>query len=206
MNYLAHLYLSPDIEDLTIGSLLGDFVKGPIKKEASLFNQGIMLHRKLDSFTDNNMVVRRSKSLIGIENRRYAGIIIDLFYDYFLANNWSLFHRLSLPCYAGTIYRMLEQRYPELPENFQKILPNMIRNDWLTSYGCKNHLEMVLKKVGQRLKKPISLERSLLDLSQNYTALENDFFAYIPLARQFCWEYNQQLCESGLGCESALPK
>ncbi len=189
MNYLAHLYLSPNQEDIKLGSLLGDFVKGPIQDNGTLLNRAIILHRKLDTFTDNNPIIKRSKKNINNTRTRYAGIIIDIFYDYFLAKNWSTFHHTPLRSYAQKIYQMLEKRQSELPENLLTILPQMIKNDWLSSYAHKQKIEVFLAGIGQRLKKPVALERSIIDLCDNYSALENDFFAFMPLAKQFCCEY-----------------
>src|SRR3954464_15580437 len=88
MNYLAHLYLSAPTEDAWLGSLLGDFVKGPLDGRYSQhITSAIALHRKIDTFTDAHPVVLRSKSRISAARRRYAGIMIDMFYDHFLARN-----------------------------------------------------------------------------------------------------------------------
>ena len=86
MNYLAHLFLSDGTPESLIGNLLGDFVKGSIENIYSLkIIEGIYLHRKIDSFTDSHPIFRSSKRLIGVDRRRFSGIMIDVFYDHFLA-------------------------------------------------------------------------------------------------------------------------
>ena len=99
MNYLAHFYLSPDNEDILLGGILGDFVKGPIEDDGTLLRRSIMLHRKLDTFTDTSPIIKRSKSLININKRRYAGVIVDIFYDHFLdkkdPNKWRSNYKLK---------------------------------------------------------------------------------------------------------------
>ena len=93
MNYLAHLYLSDPSEDAWLGSLLGDFVKGPLDDRYSEeVTRAIVLHRKIDSYTDAHPVVLNSKSRVSTQRRRYAGIMVDMFYDHFLAKHWREFH------------------------------------------------------------------------------------------------------------------
>ena len=191
MNYLAHLYLSPEQEDIKLGSLLGDFIKGPVKDDGTLVNRAIILHRKLDTFTDNNTIVKRSKAHIKNAQRRYAGVIIDIFYDYFLAKNWSSFHPSPLASYSQKIYEILAKRQSDLPPTLQTILPKMIQNDWLSSYAHEHKLENLLKQVGLRFKRSVALEKCFVDLLDNYSDLENDFFSFMPLARQFCQSYSE---------------
>lgn len=86
MNYLAHLFLADDTPESLLGNLLGDFMKGVVKEQFSnSIQQGIELHRKIDSYTDSHPVVRNAKHLISLERRRYAGVLLDVFYDHFLA-------------------------------------------------------------------------------------------------------------------------
>ena len=101
MNYLAHLYLAGDDSELLIGGLMGDFVKGRVDPaRPAAVRAGILLHRRVDSFTDQHPVVRRSKARIDPEFRRYAGILVDLFFDHFLACDWPAYSRQPLPQYA----------------------------------------------------------------------------------------------------------
>ncbi len=89
MNYLAHFFLAENTPESLLGNLLGDFVKG---SAVNLYPQeiikGIYLHRKVDSYTDSHAIVRSSKSLVCSQRRRFAGVLIDVFYDHFLAKNW----------------------------------------------------------------------------------------------------------------------
>src|SRR5262245_27221828 len=89
MNFLAHVYLAGGSDELLIGSVLGDCVKGSdLTKFSEAVGAGIRLHRRIDAFSDTHPVVGASKRRIGEANRRYAGPLVDLFYDHFLAASW----------------------------------------------------------------------------------------------------------------------
>jgi acyl carrier protein phosphodiesterase len=86
MNYLAHLYLAGDSPESILGNLIGDFLKGTtVDSYSESIRKGIQLHKQVDRYTDLHDIVRKSKQLISPVNKRYAGIIVDVFYDHFLA-------------------------------------------------------------------------------------------------------------------------
>ena len=85
MNFLAHLYLADDTPHSLIGNMLGDFVNGDFRSRYNTeICRGILLHRKVDVFTDNHPVFLHSKRRISNEYRLLKGIMVDLFYDHFL--------------------------------------------------------------------------------------------------------------------------
>ena len=92
MNYLAHFHLSNNNESLIIGNYIADDVKGKAYLNySSEIQQGILLHRKIDDFTDNHPVVENSKHLIRHNQNKFTPVVMDVFYDYFLANNWDTY-------------------------------------------------------------------------------------------------------------------
>ena len=98
MNYLAHLYLADNTPESWVGAMLGDFVKGAIKdKYAPIIQYNIELHRRIDAYTDAHPIVRAAKPLIASERRRFAGILLDIFYDHYLAKHWARFSPVALP-------------------------------------------------------------------------------------------------------------
>ena len=63
MNYLAHAYLSFGMPAITVGNLISDFVKGKQKfTYPAAIQQGIVLHRAIDTFTDTHAVTRKAKT------------------------------------------------------------------------------------------------------------------------------------------------
>ena len=116
---------------------------------------------------------------------------MDIFYDHFLSTNWGHFHTKPLDIYARNIYRILQKRKNELPNQLQLIVPRMSAEDWLCSYKDPNYLRGVLRKIGQRFKKSIRLDDAMIDLTSHYNVMEDHFFAFMPLAKKFCDEFSE---------------
>jgi acyl carrier protein phosphodiesterase len=186
MNYLAHLYLSPAEEDAWLGSLLGDFVKGAIgERYAPSVAAAIRLHRRLDAFTDAHAAVQRSKSRISRARRRYAGIMIDMFYDHFLARSWAEFHDEPLEAFAARVYALLERRHAELPETMRDVAQRMAAQDWLGAYASPVTIHGALDRISTRLRRANRLAGAGEELLADYAGFETDFREFLPQARAF---------------------
>lgn len=186
MNYLAHLFLSPPDEDAWLGSLLGDFVKGAIgDRFAPPVAKAIRLHRRLDAFTDAHAAVQRSKARVSAPRRRYAGIMIDMFYDHFLARSWEEFHDEPLAVFSARVYALLERRHGELPERLQFVAPRMAARDWLGAYADAASVGRALDGIGTRLRRANRLAGAGDELLADYAGFEADFRAFLPEAKAF---------------------
>ena len=171
-----------------MGSLMGDFVKGPLKEDGQILTRAMIVHRRLDKFTDNHPLIKSSRQRVVKVKRRYTGIAVDLFFDHFLAKNWSDLHDIPLNTFVQNIYALLQNRRDELPLALQIILPRMTKNDWLGSYRNLKSIEQALTHLGKRLRHPVNLGESITDLIENYEIFEEDFLSFIPLAQKFCNE------------------
>jgi acyl carrier protein phosphodiesterase len=185
MNYLAHLYLAEDSPQSVIGNLLGDFVKGSISDAyPSEIRKGIELHRKVDRFTDSHAVVRASLKLISPQRRRFAGVIVDMFYDHLLAKNWESYSTTPLRVFSQKVYGVLMDHHNLLPDRLQQMLPYIIKEDWLTSYKEIGAIDRALNRLSNRILKRLGRENSLLnaveELDANYQQLESDFHSFFP--------------------------
>jgi len=186
VNYLAHLFLSPPGEDAMLGSLMGDFVKGPLtnvtisERYSTEMTRAIALHRKVDSYTDSHPVVRDSWNRVSKERRRFAGVMVDIFYDHFLAKYWSEFHHKPLSEFTGEFYAILARRHSEMPERLQGIASSMISLDWLGSYARTQSVHSALNRISQRLRRENTLLNSADELLENYAEMEVDFRRFIP--------------------------
>jgi acyl carrier protein phosphodiesterase len=190
VNYLGHLCLSPPGEDALLGSLLGDFVKGPLlAADSSALVRGIALHRKLDAFTDAHPAVIASRQRVSAQRRRYAGIIVDMFYDHFLARNWTDYHDEPLAAFSARVYAMLQRRHGELPARLQQMAPQMIAGDWLCSYAEVESIARALDRIGTRLRRENRLHGAGEELVGCYAQFESDFRAFLPTAQRFCREH-----------------
>ena len=181
MNYLAHLYLADDDPESVIGSLMGDFVKGRIDGTLSPgIHWGVTVHRKIDAFTDAHAVFRGSKRRLRPEFRRYGGILVDLYYDHFLAVNWPRYSDVPLEDYSRRVYRILEEHSKNLPPRMQRSVSYTIANDLLLSYREIDGIRRALQGIEGRLKRASRLRDAVLDLQHNYASLQADFDRFFP--------------------------
>ncbi|HEX4986391.1 MAG TPA: ACP phosphodiesterase [Burkholderiales bacterium] len=181
MNYLAHLYLAEPDDDGWLGALMGDFVKGPLDaSRGDALTRAIALHRAIDTYTDAHPVVLRSKARVSTGRRRFAGVMVDLFYDHFLARHWREYHDEPLERFSARVYGILLDRLDALPERLQRIAPSMARTDWLGSYAEIGSVRVALDNMGRRLRRENALRGSADELVANYAALESDFREFFP--------------------------
>lgn len=181
MNYLAHLYLAEYNPESLLGNLLGDFVKGSaINVYSEGIRCGIMLHRQVDAYTDSHAIVTSSKALISPLNRRYAGIVVDIFYDHFLASQWQRYSQVSLESFARNIYRVLQDYQSILPMPLQKALPIMVERNLLVSYANIDNIRGVLNRFSRRIRRENHLGSAAEDLITNYDLLSLHFQSFFP--------------------------
>lgn len=185
MNYLAHLHLGGDAPPQLLGSLYGDFVKGPLSGQwPAGIEAAIVLHRRIDAFTDSHPLQARARARFPAARRRVAGILLDLFFDHCLARDWQRYSAQPLDRFTARVYQVLaaEQR---LPGNLQRIAPRMAAQDWLGSYRDFAVLEQVIAGMSRRLSRPALLDGSLDELQRLYQPLSEDFSAFYPQLMAF---------------------
>ena len=181
MNYLAHLFLADGDDDSLLGALMGDFVKGPIGPGfPPQMRRAIQQHRQIDSFTDQHPVVRASKQRISPRFRRYAPILIDMFYDHFLALHWAQYTEQSLPDFSARVYRLLQDRQYDLPDNMRRPMHYLAHYDLLGSYQTRDGIARALRGIESRLSRPSELGAAIDELDTNFTALAEDFRGFFP--------------------------
>lgn len=181
MNYLAHIYLSGNNEELMIGNFIADSVKGNtfIKYPEGIQN-GIILHRAIDTFTDIHPVFRKSASKLFPGFRHYNGVIIDVFYDHFLASNWNQFSEVPLEKYIADFYALLGKNYEILPVRVKNFYPYLLKDNWLLSYATIEGIEKILFQMSQRTIGEIKLNLAVKELNIYYEEFKNEFFSFFP--------------------------
>ena len=185
MNYLAHLHLGGPRPGQLLGSLYGDFVKGRLQGQYDPeIEAAIQLHRSIDVFTDRHPLVDVSLSRFSTTRRRYAGIVLDVFFDHCLARDWTLYADRPLELFTSDVYRVLTAE-PQLPERLAKIAPHMVANDWLGSYREFEVLEQVLRGISRRLTRPEELAGAMQELRVLYEPLSEDFRLFYPQLQVF---------------------
>ncbi|MFK7809106.1 MAG: ACP phosphodiesterase [Saprospiraceae bacterium] len=180
MNFLAHLFLSCDDEDLLVGNMIADFIRNKeVQNYSESVQKGIRLHRQIDSYTDNHPIVRLGTKRLQPTHRKYAPVVIDVLYDYLLVKNWSRYSGQELSEFTKYVYEILQRRIGEMPNKLQQRLPGMIAGDWLTAYGTIEGLSFVFSKMDQRARFVANFAeapKNLLLGYENYNEEFNDFF------------------------------
>jgi acyl carrier protein phosphodiesterase len=165
-----------------IGNFIGDFVRGRNLTEQFTRNiaLGIELHREIDEFTDSHRVVLESKKRLRPKYRHYAPVIVDVFYDHFLAIHWNDYHKMPLAAFAANAYYELEQRKDILPERVLYLLPYMIRGNWLVNYSNTEGIHRALSGMAQRTPYESKMEEATADLKKYFTEFDKEFLAFFP--------------------------
>ena len=185
MNYLAHLYLAAPGDDALIGNFLGDFIKGPLGEAPARYRAGLEMHRAIDAYTDDHAVPRRSRNRLVGPRRRFAGIIVDMCFDHFLAQDWSVRHGESLEAFSRRVYALLESRRDHMPDPVLRALPHMKRDNWLLGYREPAGIARALDGLSRRSPRLGALRGAGEELFRHYEGLQADFEAFFPELERF---------------------
>jgi len=191
MNFLAHLYLSGDDPEIMTGNFIGDFVRGRKLHEQFTANiaLGIELHREIDEFTDSHLVVLESKKRLRPKYRHYAPVIVDMFYDHFLAAQWQNHHAQSLPDFATYAYAQLKKHEPILPERVVQMMPYMVKGNWLVNYAQLQGIHRALTGMSRRTPFNSKMNEAVFDLEKWYDEFESEFSQFFPELKQMSSEF-----------------
>lgn len=180
MNFLAHVFLSGENLDIAIGNLIADQVKG---KEIEFYpkgiQSGIILHRSIDKYTDTHPIVRECRKVLFSEYRHYSGVIVDMYFDHFLALHWKRFHPVPLFDFSSTFYSKVKERSVDFPYRTQQFVSSLIRYDWFSYYESLQGLRKILTQMEQRIKNPSKLSSSVDFLEENYNYFGDHFFHFM---------------------------
>jgi acyl carrier protein phosphodiesterase len=186
MNFLAHLYLSGDDEEIIIGNFIADHVKGrAIEKYNEGIRTGIYLHREIDAFTDAHPLFIQTRNRLSPTYRKYAGVIADMFYDHFLSAYWKDYSSESIDAFTKRMYKVILKKYIILPPKTQRMLPFMASDNWLKSYGTFQGIERALKGMDRRTPFDSGMGNATKDLKEDYPLYLNEFRQFFPQIVQF---------------------
>ena len=181
MNYLAHMLLSrPDAESL-VGNLMGDFRKylnGNKLPHNTL--AGIQNHMDVDKLTDNHPLVCELKRKFSPDRRRFAGIILDVAFDYYLIKHWQQFSNSELEEFISSSHSSLESQWHIMPERMQYVMTYMIRDKWLLSYSDMNGIGYALDRMSKRIRFENKLSGAVEEVKENYDVIERGFLNFFP--------------------------
>jgi acyl carrier protein phosphodiesterase len=186
MNFLAHIYLSGDDDELKIGNFIADSVKGKtFIKYPERVRQGIVLHRAIDTFTDAHPVFRQSSQRLFPTYSHYSTVIVDILYDHFLAANWSSYSNTPLKTYVEDFYELLQNNLEILPKAVQHFLPYMIRDNWLLDYATVEGIGRILSQMNRRTKNRSRMDLAVRELDLYYAEFEKEFTIFFKDLREF---------------------
>lgn len=195
MNHLAHFFLAERSSEAVAGALLGDFVKGKIGANdfPPLMRNEIIIHRRIDAFTDTDAGLLDAKNRFVKTRRRLTGIVIDVAFDHFLAKNWASYTAENLNIFAMSAYRSIETHAHRFPVNFQTFLPRMIADNFLAAYRDFRRVELALQRLSRRVRGGESLLGAFGELSANYIYFENLFRDFFPRLQKNVHETRKNL-------------
>ncbi len=176
LNFLAHIYLSGSNKNIALGNLIGDMVKGQSYKNYPLdIKNGILLHRAIDDFTDKHPEFLHTKNMLKPYFNRYSGVVTDIYFDYFLAKNWSEYCEQDLQKYVNEMYVLLINKYAMLPKRAQQVVPMMIIRNWLGSYGNLERLHYIFLGMHRRTQQNGAMDKAVEVLQLHQENIEPSF-------------------------------
>jgi acyl carrier protein phosphodiesterase len=179
MNFLAHIYLSGDNDLIKIGNFMADGIRGKqFENYPSEIQKGIVLHRFIDTYTDAHPVFRKSTKRLHEKYHHYAGVIVDVFYDHFLAKNWSNYSDENLVDFTNRFYQSLQDNYDFLSERTKGMMPYMIEYNWLVSYQTVEGISRILTQMDGRTKNESKMRFSPNELIEYYSDFELEFTVF----------------------------
>jgi acyl carrier protein phosphodiesterase len=184
MNFLAHIYLSGENDLIKIGNFMADGIRG---KQFEHFpedvQKGILLHRFIDTYTDSHDIFRTSTKRLHDRYHHYAGVIVDIVYDHFLAKNWTKYSDEELELFVKRFYHSLHDNYEILTEKTQGLMPYMIERNWLVSYRTTEGIQHILTQMDRRSKNISQMQFAVEELIAFYDEFEEEFTLFFEEMR-----------------------
>jgi acyl carrier protein phosphodiesterase len=189
MNFLAHIYLSGDNDLIKIGNFMADGIRGKhFESFPTDIQKGIVLHRAIDTFTDAHPIFRQSTKKLHARYHHYAGVIVDVFYDHYLAKNWSNYSSEDLEEYIERFYQSLHTHTELLTERTVGLMPYMIKQNWLYSYQSIEGIKQILTQMDSRTKNKSNMRFATEELAEFYKEFEKEFTLFFEELREHAKE------------------
>lgn len=187
MNLLAHLYLSEEEPGSMIGNLFADSVKGRSAFESlsPQVREGVLSHRRIDVYTDSHPVVLQSVARIRPRWGHLAPVLVDVFYDHLLANEWSAHSHTPLRPWLDDRFLRINNNRNLVPESALWLLDRIIADDRLMQYRTIDGVARSLERLSTRLSRPMPLQEAVVDLEENLEGLREDFRQFFPEVVRF---------------------
>jgi acyl carrier protein phosphodiesterase len=181
MNHLAHALLAAPDADLIFGGLIADFLRGAVDPALPRgVRNGIALHRAVDTYTDAHPQVVAARALFDPPYRRYAGILLDVWFDHLLARDWNRYADTALPAFSHAVQDLLATRTAELPPRMRSFAQYLRANNLPEAYRELPVIDQVLRGLSQRLTRENPLAHALPIVQARAAAINRHFAAFFP--------------------------
>jgi acyl carrier protein phosphodiesterase len=194
MNFLAHFHLSGSNDDIAIGNFLGDFLKGTVNEtRPELISKGIELHRFIDEFTDNHPVVKEVNKILQPYFLKYAPVVSDVYFDYFLASRFENYSDISLRDYTHSVYDLILRNKAYLTKSALMFYEFMIVRDIFFEYGNIDGMGHVFNGLSSRAQFESGMEQGVPVLLKHEEELFALFHQFYPDLQEASSAYLKKL-------------
>lgn len=181
MNLVAHQLLSFNNPLWQIGNHLGEVIKAKRYEQYPLpIQKGILLHRLIDTFTDQHEIVKHSSTLLHKDYGKYSPVIVDIFYDFILIKNWNQFCEIPFDDFKNNCYGLFEESMDYYPPKLKKLTKALIQYDWFAAYSTYEGIEKTLKGLSVRTTFQNNMYMAVKDLYMKEAEFETDFLQFYP--------------------------
>lgn len=181
MNYLAHLFLAGSDPEIILGNFIADHVKGSdVLNYSDKIRKGISMHRAIDTFTDQHPVVKQSIMRLRTDFRKYAGVIVDMYYDHYLSANWNEYSNQELVDFTKTRYDILNSFIAIIPARSARLLYYMEKQNWLQSYSSFDGMQQAFNGMSRRTTFESKMELAVVNLKAGYPEFRHEFRQFFP--------------------------
>lgn len=181
MNYLAHLFLSGEDEGIIVGNFLGDLMsKKDIIKLPDEIRDGVYIHRRIDAYTDDHPEVRKGVRRLHARHSKYAPVLTDIYYDYFLAKNWETYSEESIRDFSLRTYAVLQDNVSFMPSGVQKYMKNLVAANWLSNYSHLEGIAFTFGKLKNKVTRPELLDGVMDSLMEQEADFDREFNRFFP--------------------------
>ncbi|MCF8461040.1 MAG: ACP phosphodiesterase [Flavobacteriales bacterium] len=190
MNFLGHIFLSPNDDEILLGNFVADSVKGnPEKFYSGKIVDGIRFHRAIDEFTDNHQLVKQGVERFRKTQGRYAPVVIDVIYDHILASNWNEFHPEELNVLIQYVYQRLEAQNAHFPAQVKHYFPYMKAQNWLFNYQFEWGILKALEGLDRRSTNQTKMHLALDVYKESEAEFLAEFREFISDAQKMSSDY-----------------
>ena len=186
MNYLAHLALAYPNAGLVVGNFIGDHVRNnDLPAFSAAIQAGVAMHRSIDSFTDKHAVTVAMRQLLFSKHRHLARVLMDVFYDHYLAKHFDVYHDMPLSEFIAKVQPILQKHESVLPNTAHRYLAGMVSQDWLAKYQTQEGIALILQKMADR-SGLTELADGANSLAIHYDTLHDGFVRFYPDLQLYC--------------------